>query len=161
MRADREALIETTDYGRVAVFHLVIPAYYPLVMDHPIAFADELLPLVITGGRHRGTDLVWFALRRYHNEERLYLNFIGLLPHRGGTPAIVGGLVGFFGSLVCAIGCVVASAVFPPCALAVGPVLASGVASWTVGAAGIVYEVVTQESIPKSRGSYFLGVSVL
>ncbi|KAK2666462.1 hypothetical protein RAB80_018119 [Fusarium oxysporum f. sp. vasinfectum] len=38
MRADREALIATTDYGRAAVFHLVIPAYYPLVMDHPIAF---------------------------------------------------------------------------------------------------------------------------
>ncbi|CZR49793.1 uncharacterized protein FPRO_16002 [Fusarium proliferatum ET1] len=58
MRADREALIATTDYGRAAVFHLVIPAYYPLVMDHPIAFADELLPLIVTGGRHRGTDLV-------------------------------------------------------------------------------------------------------
>ncbi|EWY79510.1 hypothetical protein FOYG_17347 [Fusarium oxysporum NRRL 32931] len=50
MRADREALVATTDYGRAAVFHLVIPAYYPLVMDHPIAFADELLPLVVIGG---------------------------------------------------------------------------------------------------------------
>jgi hypothetical protein len=71
MRADREALIAMTDYGPAAAFHLVIPAYSPLVMDHPIAFADELLPLVVTGGRHRGTDLVWFALRRYPNEERL------------------------------------------------------------------------------------------
>ncbi|KAG4269152.1 hypothetical protein FPRO04_12225 [Fusarium proliferatum] len=50
MRADRQALIATTDYGPAAVFHLVIPAYSPLVMDHPIAFADELLPLVVIGG---------------------------------------------------------------------------------------------------------------
>ncbi|KAH7186424.1 hypothetical protein DER44DRAFT_189631 [Fusarium oxysporum] len=119
MRADRQALIATTDYGRAAVLHLVIPAYYPLVMDHPVAFADELLLFVVTGGRHRGTGLVWSAPHRYPNEERLHLNFIGLLPHRGGTPAVVGGFVGFCGSIVCATGCVVVSAAFPPCALAI------------------------------------------
>jgi hypothetical protein len=77
MRADRQALIAKTDYGHAAIFHLVIQAYYPLVIGYPIAFADELLPLVITGGRYRATDLVWFDLR--DRIERLYLNFVGVL----------------------------------------------------------------------------------
>ncbi|KAK2036376.1 hypothetical protein LZ31DRAFT_422614, partial [Colletotrichum somersetense] len=64
MRSDRKALIATTDHGHAAVFHLIIPAYYPLVIDRPVTFAHELLPLVITGARHRSTDFVWFALRQ-------------------------------------------------------------------------------------------------
>ncbi|EWZ29099.1 uncharacterized protein FOBCDRAFT_228176 [Fusarium oxysporum Fo47] len=148
MRADREALIATTDYGRAAMFHLVIPAYYPLVMDHPIAFADELLPLVITGGRHRGTDLVWLAVYRSPNRERPHLNFVSLLPQGHENLAIsMGGFVGF---LLGAAGCSVAATAFPPCAPVAGiviePLIASALASWTVGAAGIVYEVATEES---------------
>ncbi|KAH7228609.1 uncharacterized protein BKA55DRAFT_680733 [Fusarium redolens] len=151
MRADREALIETTDYGRAAVFHLVIPAYYPLVMDHPIAFADELLPLVITGGRHRGADLVWFAIRRDPREERLHLNFVGLLPQNQGNLAMTGGFVGFVGSWFGAAGCGLASAAFPPCApvaaIVAESLVASLVASWTAMASGIVYDELTRESI--------------
>ncbi|KAJ9412407.1 hypothetical protein FOXG_06944 [Fusarium oxysporum f. sp. lycopersici 4287] len=151
MRADREALIATTDYRRAAVFHLVIPAYYPLVMDHPIAFADELLPLVITGGRYRGADLVWFAIRRDPREERLHLNFVGLLPQNQGNLAMTGGYVGFVGSLLGAVGCSVTATAFPPCAPIAGIVIesfiASALASWTSMASGTVYDVLTQESI--------------
>ncbi|KAL5592560.1 hypothetical protein FOBRF1_013586 [Fusarium oxysporum] len=151
MRADREALVATTDYGRAAMFHLVIPAYYPLVMDHPIAFADELLPLVVTGGRHRGTDLVWFALRRDPREERLHLNFVGLLPLDHPNLAIRGGMVGFVRSWLGGVGCVVALTALPPCASVAGIMaesfVASAFASWTAAASGIVYDVLTQESI--------------
>jgi hypothetical protein len=151
MRADREALVATTDYGRAAVFHLVIPAYYPLVMDHPIAFADELLPLVVTGGRHRGTDLVWFALPRDPREERLHLNFVGLLPLDHPNLAIRGGMVEFVGSWLGGVGCVVALTALPPCAPIAGIMaescVASAFASWTAAASGIVYDVPTQESI--------------
>ncbi|EXK78679.1 hypothetical protein FOQG_16659 [Fusarium oxysporum f. sp. raphani 54005] len=151
MRADREALIATTDYGRVAMFHLVIPAYYSLVMDHPIAFADELLPLVITGGRHRGADLVWFAIRRDPREERLHLNFVGLLPQNQGNLAMTGGYVGFVGSWSGAAGCALASAAFPPCAPVAAvlcePFVATMIASGTSMASGVVYDVLTQESI--------------
>jgi hypothetical protein len=151
MRADREALIATTDYGRAAVFHLVILAYYPLVMDHPIAFADELLPLVITGGRHRGADLVWFAIRRDPREERLHLNFVGVLPQNQGNLAMTGGFVGFVGSWFGAAGCGLASAAFPPCApvaaIVAESLVASLVASWTAMASGIVYDELTRESI--------------
>ncbi|KAM5358935.1 hypothetical protein ACJA88_015256 [Fusarium oxysporum] len=151
MRADREALIATTDYGRAAVFHLVIPAYYPLVMDQPIAFADELLPLVITGGRHRGADLVWFAIRRDPREERLHLNFVGLLPQNQGNLAMTGGYVGFVGSWFGAAGCALASAAFPPCAPVAAVLCEPFVATMIAGAStmmsGIVYDVLTQESI--------------
>ncbi|EXL39074.1 hypothetical protein FOCG_18304 [Fusarium oxysporum f. sp. radicis-lycopersici 26381] len=150
MRADREALIATTDYGRAAVFHLVIPAYYPLVMDHPIAFADELLPLIVTGGRHRGTDLVWFTLGQDHNEERLHFNFVGLLPQNHESLATRSGMVGFMGSYLGAMGTVVAATAFPPCAPVAGIIgqsfVASGFASWTVGAAGVVYDGLTRET---------------
>ncbi|KAJ3455187.1 hypothetical protein MRS44_013787 [Fusarium solani] len=94
MGADRQALVATTDYGHAAVFHLVIPAYYPLVIDRPVAFADELLPLVVTGGRHRATDLVWFALRQGSDAERLHLNFIGVLPEKPQNSVMMGGLLG-------------------------------------------------------------------
>ncbi|GKU07481.1 hypothetical protein FLAG1_10375 [Fusarium langsethiae] len=45
MRADREALRATTPYGDTAVFHLIIPAYQPLVVDTWFRFAEELFPL--------------------------------------------------------------------------------------------------------------------
>ncbi|KAG7403056.1 hypothetical protein Forpe1208_v016869 [Fusarium oxysporum f. sp. rapae] len=149
MRADREALIATTDYGPAAVFHLVIPAYSPLVMDHPIAFADELLPMVVTGGRHRGTDLVWFALRRYPNEERMRLNFVGLLPQNKVCLATRDGGVAVAGCSIAMWGCVLAPAVFPPCA----PVAASMIVSLQVPAmacmtalmSGGAYDALTQE----------------
>ncbi|KAJ4125172.1 hypothetical protein NW765_015562 [Fusarium oxysporum] len=151
MRADREALIATTDYGRAVVFHLVIPAYYPLVMDHPIAFADELLPLVITGGRHRGTDLVWFDLRQDPDEERLYRNFTSLLPRNKECLATRAGWVAMIGSFLGACGCSLASTVFPPCApVAVSMIVALQapmLASMTATISGEAYDMLAQENI--------------
>ncbi|KAF4957219.1 hypothetical protein FGADI_3284 [Fusarium gaditjirri] len=80
MRADRRALIETVVVPNSAVFHLVIPTYYPIVIDTPIIFAPELFPLIITGSRHRGTDLVWFNLARRSRFPSPQLEFIGVLP---------------------------------------------------------------------------------
>ncbi|KAI8648810.1 hypothetical protein NCS56_01496800 [Fusarium sp. Ph1] len=161
MRADREALIATTDYGRAAVFHLVIPSYYPLVMDHPIAFADELLPLVITGGRHRGTDLVWFDLRQDPDEERLHLNFVGILPQNDKCLATRAGIVGTmawsFGTLVC---CSLAPAVFPPCAPVAASMIVSlqapGMACMTVLMSGAAYDALAQENIQILGNPIFL-----
>ncbi|KAH7186498.1 hypothetical protein DER44DRAFT_858869 [Fusarium oxysporum] len=149
MRADREALIATTDYRRTAVFHLVIPAYYPLVMDHPIAFAYELLPLVVTGGRHRGTDLVWFAIRPYRGDERLHLNFIGRLNPDRSNLAIRGGMVGMQPSVIGTFGCALAAVAFPPCAPVAAIMVPSGLASaftcCMAVASGIVYDSYTHE----------------
>ncbi|KAH7164846.1 hypothetical protein DER46DRAFT_661972 [Fusarium sp. MPI-SDFR-AT-0072] len=47
MRADRRALVATTEDNNNAVFHLIIPTYYPIVIDTPIIFAEELFPLTI------------------------------------------------------------------------------------------------------------------
>ncbi|KAH7255314.1 uncharacterized protein BKA55DRAFT_592667 [Fusarium redolens] len=80
MRADRRTLIATTDYSNNPVFHLIIPTYYPLVIGTLIAFAEELLPLIITGSRHRGTDLVWFNLDGRSTFPIPQLEFIGVLP---------------------------------------------------------------------------------
>ncbi|KAM6488121.1 hypothetical protein HDV62DRAFT_13555 [Trichoderma sp. SZMC 28011] len=146
MRADREALIKTTEYGRAAIFHLIIPAYYPLVIDHPIAFSRGLLPLIVTGGRHRGTDFVWFNLTR--ETEQLTLNYIGKLPEK--LPNIVarGGSVGALAYVLGALGCGIASA-FPPCvpvALSIASFLPAGLATSTVALlAGGMYDLSTQQ----------------
>ncbi|KAG9503241.1 hypothetical protein J7337_006084 [Fusarium musae] len=66
MRADRQTLLATSEGNNNAVFHIIIPTYYPIAMETPIIFAAELFPLTITGSRHRGTDLVWFNLARIH-----------------------------------------------------------------------------------------------
>ncbi|KAH7204559.1 hypothetical protein DER44DRAFT_811810 [Fusarium oxysporum] len=79
MRADRQALIATTEDNNNVVFHLIIPTYYPIVIDTPIVFAAELFPLTITGSRHRGTDLVWFNLDERSRFPSPQLEFIGVL----------------------------------------------------------------------------------
>ncbi|CAJ0546626.1 Ff.00g012530.m01.CDS01 [Fusarium sp. VM40] len=145
MRADREALIETTDYGRTAMLHLVIPAYYPLVIDRPIAFADELLPLTVTGSRHRGTDLVWFALRHDMDEVRLLLNFVGVLPDDCNIATKVG-LMAYLGSGAAGWVSGVGSLAFPPLVLIAYPLCFSTVASWAITVAGRAYDDATREA---------------
>lgn len=158
MSSDRRALIATTDYGHAAVFHLIIPAYYPLVIDRPVTFAQELLPLVITGVRHRGTDLVWFALRQ--RLEGLHLNHVSIL-RESGNWAIEGGVWGSFGSCFGMAGCATASIAFPPCAPVAGTLAATfyaaGVGSSLAAGAGIVYDAVTRETDEVLGNPIFLG----
>ncbi|CEF75874.1 unnamed protein product [Fusarium graminearum] len=82
MRADREALKATTEHGITAVLHLVIPAYQPLVVDTEFKFAEELFPLIVTGARHRGIDLVWLALDQPTGDGRLELR-LRIYDHSG------------------------------------------------------------------------------
>jgi hypothetical protein len=46
------------------VFHLIIPAWYPISIKAPLHFPDELLPLQIVGHKHAGAELVAFNLPR-------------------------------------------------------------------------------------------------
>lgn len=113
MRADRKTLIQTTSHGRTAQFHLLVPTYQPYVLDQPVIFHESLLPLTITGQRHRNVDLVWFNLRSRPTE--LYLQCIGVLGERENTIEQAGALA-FCG---CTIGFMAAGFVamaFPPCA---------------------------------------------
>lgn len=146
MRTDRETLIQQTSYGRIAKFHLLIPAHSPLVIDHPIAFHNNLLPLIVTGQRHRDVDFVWFNLRQ--NPHELDLQCIGVLESDANI-AVKTGLVGF---MACWTGCAasaIAMTVFPPCAPIVTNVAmacwAGGAASWTTAAGGCVHDAVTYE----------------
>ncbi|KAF5609430.1 uncharacterized protein FSUBG_3903 [Fusarium subglutinans] len=124
MRADRQALIETTGDNSNVNFHLIIPTYYPIVIDTPIVFAAELFPLIITGSRHRGTDLVWFNLDENSGFSSPQLDFIGSLPEieSTGTSGIV---VTFVGSFCGCIASLMAAAAFPPCAPAAETVFVS------------------------------------
>ncbi|KAK2129318.1 hypothetical protein NOF04DRAFT_1181972, partial [Fusarium oxysporum II5] len=101
MRADRQALIATTEDNNNVVFHLIIPTYYPIVIDTPIVFAAELFPLTITGSRHRGTDLVWFNLDERSRFPSPQLEFIGVL-HLAENNVRAGAAVTFIG---CGFGC--------------------------------------------------------
>ncbi|KAF5674263.1 hypothetical protein FDENT_10071 [Fusarium denticulatum] len=138
MRADRQALLATAEDNNNAVFHLIIPTYYPIVIDTPIVFAAELFPLTITGSRHRGTDLVWFSLDEQPSFPSPQLEFIGVLPLAENN-AIAGAFITFVG---CWFGCAasaIAAAAFPPCAPAAGAIAVScsttGITSLFVGAA--------------------------
>lgn len=140
MRTDREALITTTDNGHDAVLHLLIPAYYPLVIDQPIAFADRLLPLIITAQRHRIADFVWFELRQ--NQERLRLENVSILPFKTDL-AKRGSLIAFNGGVCAAMAGAAAALIFPPCSpiifglvMPAADILAYGSAA-TVAAASI------------------------
>ncbi|KAF9774988.1 hypothetical protein IL306_006949 [Fusarium sp. DS 682] len=137
MTADRRTLIATTDYGNTAMFHLIIPTYYPLVIDTPIAFAEELLPLTITGGRHRGADLVWLNLDRRSTFPGLQLDFIGVLSIVE-NPLKIGARVAFVGCWLGGVASWSAAVVFPPCAPIAGTIFLSCWASCATSAAATV-----------------------
>ncbi|KAF5593190.1 hypothetical protein FPCIR_5396 [Fusarium pseudocircinatum] len=142
MRADRQALLETTGDIGSGTFHLIIPTYYPIVMDTPVVFATELFPLTITGSRHRGTDLVWFSLDEHPRFPSPQLKFIGELPLAGNNvPDIT--FATFVGCWLGAIASTAAAVAFPPCALASEAFFvsccATGIASTFVGAAADEY----------------------
>ncbi|PNP80519.1 hypothetical protein FNYG_06118 [Fusarium nygamai] len=143
MRADRQALLESPEDNGNAVFHLIIPTYYPIVIDTPIAFAAELFPLTITGSRHRGTDIVWFNLDEDSGFSSPQLDFIGSLPEYKNKVS-TGATATFLGCWLACAASGIAAAAFPPCAPAAGAVIAScgtaGVASTFVGAAADEYE---------------------
>ncbi|CAF3520987.1 unnamed protein product [Fusarium graminearum] len=118
MRADREGLKATTEHGLTAVLHLVIPAYQPLVVDTKFMFAEELLPLIVTGARHRGTDLVWLALRQSPETRTPELRFVSILPDEMRTSDKCA--MGSFGCIAGTFACAAAAIIFPPCAPAAG-----------------------------------------
>lgn len=151
MRADREALVATTANGQAAVLHLLIPAYYPLVIDQPIAFADGLLPLVITAQHQRNADLVWFDLRV--KQERLRLENISILLLEENL-AVRGGAVGFLGGWC---GMAISSVVFPPVGAVLLPASASLlVSSWVTAFAGTIYRDATAKTVQVLGDPIFL-----
>ncbi|OBS29461.1 hypothetical protein FPOA_03398 [Fusarium poae] len=150
MRADREVMNRTTEYGRTAVFHLVIPAYQPLVVDTKFRFAKELFLLIITGARHRGTDLVWLALCQDAEPEMPELQFVSILPDAMGTGDLfmMGHMSGWAGLAACGV----AAIVFPPCAPAAGVVAdcvvaPSMMASFMAGFTSGLYEDITRPEV--------------
>jgi hypothetical protein len=149
MRSDRQALIETTNYGHTAVLHLIIPTYHPLVVEDPIVFAEELLPLVITGRRHQGVDLVWLNLHQ-PLESQLDLDFISIFYDQDMNFVQKWGTLGMAGSFCGALGCSVAAAMFPPCAPLAAqllvPLNAAMIGGTSGSFAGTLYANVTEKS---------------
>ncbi|PYH41311.1 uncharacterized protein BP01DRAFT_360574 [Aspergillus saccharolyticus JOP 1030-1] len=111
MRTDRETLIETTDYGRTAIFHLLVPAYEGTVISAPFVFHEGLMPLTITGQRHGGVDRVWFNLRRQPRDLRL--EFVSILEREEKSIEKIG-LVGLVACWFGVAGCAVAMGACPP-----------------------------------------------
>ncbi|KAF5244827.1 hypothetical protein FANTH_7594 [Fusarium anthophilum] len=155
MRADRQALLATTEDNSNVVFHLVIPTYYPIVIDTPIVFAAELFPLTITGSRHRGTDLPWFNL----NDPRFprpQLEFIGQLPLVM-NQIIEGAKVTYCGSFCGFVAAAIAAVTFPPFAPAAGATLFS---CWTTALASVIVNNVAQEKEGKRNQVQVLGDAI-
>nr|ANF07009.1 hypothetical protein FVEG_03182 [Fusarium verticillioides] len=119
MRADRQALLATSEGNNNAVFHIIIPTYYPIAMETPIIFAAELFPLTITGSRHRGTDLVWFNLGEHPSFPNPQLEFIGVLPLVQSSLRAAATVTFWASSFGCAASAIAAVA-FPPFAPVVG-----------------------------------------
>ncbi|KAM0397788.1 hypothetical protein ACHAQC_003449 [Fusarium culmorum] len=149
MRADREALKATTEHGLTAVLHLVIPAYQPIVVDTKFMFAEELFPLIITGARHRGTDLVWIALRQPPETRTPELRFVSILTDATTTNELFA--MSALGCWAGAFACAAATGIFPPCAPAAGAAVSvlfpSGFASVAAAIATSAYEDATTPDI--------------
>lgn len=147
MRADRQALIATTEDNSNLVFHLIIPTYYPIVIDTPIIFAAELFPLTITGSRHRGTDLVWFNLAGRSRFPSPQLEYIGVLP-LSANKVSAGAAVTFLGCWLGGVASGIAAVAFPPCAPAAEAVFVS---CWTTGMASGIVGTMAQEHEERGR----------
>ncbi|EEQ91474.2 uncharacterized protein BDCG_06594 [Blastomyces dermatitidis ER-3] len=50
------------DDNRRARFHLIIPAYRPMLIKDPLIFPDKLFPLTVQGLKHDSKEYVWFNL---------------------------------------------------------------------------------------------------
>ncbi|KUJ09084.1 uncharacterized protein LY89DRAFT_788490 [Mollisia scopiformis] len=113
MSVDRTTLANTTTYGRDAVFHLLCPAFQPVVIEQKIVFHDTLFPLVITGQQHRGFKFVWFFIPTI--PDGMTLRYIVVLEDK--IPlSVKTGAIGFYGGGLGAFGCAIAATAFPPCA---------------------------------------------
>ncbi|PGG96912.1 hypothetical protein GX51_07604 [Blastomyces parvus] len=50
------------DDRKRARFHLIIPAYRPMLIKDPLIFPDKLFPLTVQGLKHDSKEYVWFNL---------------------------------------------------------------------------------------------------
>ncbi|KAK5188245.1 hypothetical protein LTR47_011864 [Exophiala xenobiotica] len=157
MSSDRMTLIRTTAYGRDAVFHLLIPAYQPIVTNHPITFHGTLFPLVVTGQRPRGIDFAWFNLPK--KPQGLTLNCVGVLKEEiAGT--VKYGTIGFFSGFFGVVCFAAATAVFPPCAPVAGYLIVpSFAAAWGSGATALggkfYYDILNAPNLQVLGGAIF------
>ncbi|KAK5651924.1 hypothetical protein OQA88_11583 [Cercophora sp. LCS_1] len=107
-----------------ARFHLVIPAYRPMLVKEPLIFPEALYPLTITGLVHNSKPLVWFDLptvRDDVNPQLLELHHIGNLscpPSQWQRPvaATAGVVTGGAGIAVAAVATVAAASFIGPLA---------------------------------------------
>jgi hypothetical protein len=143
MRAGRQALLATSEGNNNAVFHLIIPTYYPFAMETPTIFAAELFPLTITGSRHRGMDLVWLNLGEHTSFPNPQLEFIGVLPLVQSSLRAAATVTLWASSFGC-VASGIAAVAFPPFAPVVGaaymPCWITGVVSGWVGDAAKEHE---------------------
>jgi len=148
MSRNRHVLRETTSYGTEAVFHLLIPAYCPIVTDQPIIFHQSLFPLVITGQRHQGSDFVWFNLPSI--PAGLTLQYVGTFPGKESTKMLKYGVIGYYASMGTFFVGALSSALFPPCAPVFGsliaPLLGTAGISLCTFTGGITYDVLSREN---------------
>lgn len=77
MSLNRNTLRQEEPDRRDPIFHLLIPTYYPIVVNQPIALHEGLFPLVITAQMQQNTRMVWFHLGSRSDE--LVLENIGNL----------------------------------------------------------------------------------
>ncbi|RSL89880.1 hypothetical protein CEP51_000993 [Fusarium floridanum] len=58
MQDVRRRLMEESNKGKDAIFHLLIPSWYSITIKEPLHFPDSLHPLRIEGEKHKGKELV-------------------------------------------------------------------------------------------------------
>lgn len=134
-----------------AQFHLIIPAYRPMLIREPLAFPHEVYPLSIKGFIHDSKHYVWFNLPTIDDvpAEQLEIHHIGNLYRPSSTLEEIAAPVTFMAGGLLTMGATMATAVFaPPLAI---PVWTAGAAS-TVAGANAVERMVT-EAPPRVLGS--------
>lgn len=61
-------LMNKVQPGKIIQFHILIPAYRPLIIEEPLRFSDDLLPLSVEGHIHNSMPHVWMNLPDVSNE---------------------------------------------------------------------------------------------
>ncbi|KAI9372948.1 hypothetical protein BJX61DRAFT_412062 [Aspergillus egyptiacus] len=123
--------------NKEAWFHLIIPAYRPMLINEPVSFPEELYPLSITGYIHDSKPYVWFDLPNIDNvsPELLDIRHVGNLarpPSSWENAAVAGtGLGGALLTLGLTIGAAAASG--PAAPLLAIPTCAAGLAGTMTG----------------------------
>jgi hypothetical protein len=157
MWTNRKTLVETTDDGADAVFHLLVPSDRFSAIAEPFVIDPDIGPLVIKGHRYNAANLVWFNI--LSRPPSVTLQDVGNIPNSPKpVPPLIKTYLGCWSIAMLSPVCLI----FPPLAPLTGPLFLtawSGAMGSFAGLSGqLAYEELTKVP-PRRLGKPFVQTS--